>query len=356
VAQVSVLVPAEQPAEDFRFVGQTERLALSSCFQESPAMTCTTCHRPHTSTPIQGTASFDAACMDCHGGGDACNRPADLAVETVTGEPARTVDACVDCHVRRSQPFDLPHIRTADHHIRRRIPLPQDDIPHRAVAVPEGPLTLWDDGRLAELLARPGGERWRKGAEAIGLVSLQRFAEALERLEDFPPPGTPEAREPTAPEGLEPMETSPLFHSIRAAALQSAGRFAEAEKALTDALTLDPFRAGARMSRARTRLVLEDARGVVEDTEVLVKTHPRAYAPWDLRAEMALQIGSLDFASQALKKSLERWPSNAPAWAMLGRIQQQMGQGAEARASYEKARALQPGLPGLPIARPGEGP
>jgi hypothetical protein len=356
VAQVSVLVPADQPAADFRFVGQMERLALSPCFTGSPAMTCTTCHQPHTAVAAQGTASFDAACMDCHGGGDACNRPAGLAVEAVTGEAPRTADGCVDCHVRRSQPFDLPHVRTADHHIRRRIPLPEADIPHRAVAVPEGAVALWDDGRLAPLLAQPGGERWRRGAEAIGLVSLQRFEEALERLEGFPPPGTPEARTPTAPEGLEPMETSPLFHSVRAAAYQSAGRFEEAEKALTDALELDPARAGARMSRARTRLMLGDVRGVLADTEILNQMHPEAYAPWDLRAQMALQMGRIDLATTALLKSLELWPSNAAGWATLGRMQQQLGQDFAAQESFRKAAELQPSLPGLPIRRPSDGP
>jgi hypothetical protein len=356
VAQVSILVPADPPADDFRFVGQMERLALSPCFIGSPALTCTTCHQPHTAVAAQGTASFDAACMECHDGGSACNRPPDLTVETVAGNPARTADGCVDCHVRRSQPFDLPHLRTADHHIRRHIPLPQDDIPHRAVADPAGPVALWDDGRLAVLLAQPGGERWRRGAEALGLVSLQRFEEAMERLEDFPPPGTPEARTSTAPEGVEPLETSPLFHSVRGAVLQAAGRFEEAERALSDALELDPARAGARMSRARTRLALGDVRGVLEDTEILIHSHPRASAPWDARAQMAIQMGRLDLAATALMKSLELWPSNAAGWATLARMQEKLGQEAQARTSFARARTLQPSLPGLPITRPADGP
>ena len=42
----------------------------------------------------------------------------------MTGGEPRSAAGCVDCHVRRSQPFDLTEVRSADHWIRRRIEPP----------------------------------------------------------------------------------------------------------------------------------------------------------------------------------------------------------------------------------------
>ncbi|MEO1369874.1 MAG: cytochrome c3 family protein, partial [Acidobacteriota bacterium] len=67
--------PPAQAGDDFRFVGQLERLALSACFRGVEAMTCATCHDPHRSTAEQGVASFDRVCQTCHGGVEAATVP-----------------------------------------------------------------------------------------------------------------------------------------------------------------------------------------------------------------------------------------------------------------------------------------
>jgi predicted CXXCH cytochrome family protein len=182
--QIPVLVPSGTLV-DFRFVGQVERLALSRCFKSSPAMTCTTCHDPHTGVRAQGVESFDKACVACH---ETLGAHTSLAAAQVTGEPSRSARGCVDCHVRRSQPFDLPHVRTADHFIRRRIERPQHDIPHRQFAAREAELTIFDDSRLRPALERTAGRRWASGVKAMGLVTMGRFAEAAYHFEAFPPP------------------------------------------------------------------------------------------------------------------------------------------------------------------------
>ena len=81
--RIPVLVPKRTLEDDFRFVGQLERLALSACFRKSPAMTCTTCHRPHAGVAAQGVESFDAACRKCHPAVGAGHTT--LTVEQVTG-------------------------------------------------------------------------------------------------------------------------------------------------------------------------------------------------------------------------------------------------------------------------------
>ena len=138
---------------------------------------------------------------------------------------------CVDCHVAYAQPIDLPHVVTADHFIRARLPRPEEvraEVPHRQFLDPAGPMEVHDDGRLAPLWRTPAGERWRDGVRAMGLVSMSRFAEAAKGFSRFPAPGTPAARQPTGPAGLVPLETYPSFHHLRALTLQAQGDLAGA--------------------------------------------------------------------------------------------------------------------------------
>ena len=340
--RLPVLVPANGKAvgDDFRFVGQLERLALSACFRSSAQMTCTTCHQPHRGAAAQGTASFDAVCANCH----PCVDEPNVAVPAVTGEPARTQDGCVDCHVRRSQPFDLPHVRSADHFIRRRISLPQDDIPHRQFADREADLEIYDDGRLAKLLAKPGGKRWRDGVLAMGLVTLGRIEEGARAFGSFPKPGTPAALEPTAPTGLTALETWPSFHELRALSLLATGNPQDAIAAYSDAIALEPLAAGALMGRARLYFDTGDVLGALTDTQTVIDTFPRAEQPWSLRAQMAERLGRPDLAMTAFDAATRIWPSDPVAWLKLGLLVRQRGDGERARAAFERARALKPSL------------
>lgn len=330
--QIPTLVPARRreaslPAE-FRFVGQVEQLAQAPCFRASPEMTCTTCHDPHQGVRAQGLESLEAACRECHAGVHPEGAPAGLTVRAVAGRPARTVAGCVDCHMAYAQPVDLPHIETVDHRVRRHLPPVQPPPPHRALLDPEGPLELFyvdpHDDRLDAAFASEAGRRWLRGVTGLGLAGTGRPGEALPYFEDFPPPASPHARNPTAPEGLTPLETSPLFHHVRAVVLQAAGRLEEALNAYGDALALDAQRAEARIARARLRLDLFDRGaspiGVVQDTEVVIEQHSGAEQPWLLRAELALRLERPDMALQAFEEAVERWPSNPGVWLQIARL------------------------------------
>ena len=337
------LVPA-QPGDDFRFVGQLERLALSPCFRGSPEMTCTSCHLPHTAAAEQGVAAFDQACQRCHAATD-CSRPPSLSVDDVTGAPARSPAGCVDCHVRRSQPFDIPGLVSADHFVRRSIP-PPATAPYRSAADPSGPLAVFDDGRLAAALASDGGRRWSAGLVALGLAKQQRMAEAAGLLAQFPPPGQPEARAVSAPAGLPPLETSADFHHVRGLVLETQGDGVAAEAAYGDALACDPGHPEARLNRGALRLARGDAAGAAEDAALLAGEHPASEMPWNLRALVATRAGDAGAAAAALTQSAARWPSSAAVWQQLGRLRLALGDPG-ARAALERAAALSPSLPGL---------
>ncbi len=346
-AQIPALV-SDRVDDDFRFVGQMERLALSPCFQGTPEMTCSTCHEPHTSAARQGTARFDATCASCH---DFCSRPASLRVEEVTGDPPRTEAGCVDCHLRRSQPYDLPHVRSADHYIRRRIPKPVDDIPHRQFADREGPVRLYDDGRLQPVLSTAAGKRWQAGIEAIGLLTMGRVEDAAARFETFPPPGTEAARAVSAPDPLMPLQNQAAFHQARALTLMATGKVQEALRAFDDAVLLDPLQAGPRLGRARLRFDLGDVEGALVDTQAVIDTYPRAEQPWDFRVYMAERLGRTDLALGAMQRSTRIWPPNASHWFKQGLLLRQQGNEQAAREAIRRARALEPSLE-LPGAGP----
>jgi hypothetical protein len=341
-----VLVPA-RPDVDFRLVSQLERLALSACFRGTPSMTCTTCHLPHAAVAAQGTDDFDQRCLGCHAGSDpTCSRAPDLRVRNVSGEPARTTAGCVDCHVRRSQPFDLPLLRTADHFVRRVIPLP-DTPPMRHFADPDGALTVFGDERTSAARGSEAGRRWTEGLVALGLLKQGQLDQGLSLLDRFPEPGTLEARIGTAPEGLVSLESSAAFHHERGLALSAAGRDAEALAAYGDALALDPHHPEARLNRAALALAAGDVATAVTDTELLVAMHPLAEKPWNLRAHIALRSDDPRAAAGALAASTERWPSDPATWHELGRLLLQGGQTELARAALAEAARLKPGRAGL---------
>jgi Tetratricopeptide repeat len=337
--QIPVLVPRRASA-DFRFVGQLERLALSACFKGSPAMTCTTCHRPHSGVTTQGVASFDQACLRCHRPG---RRHTSLTVRDVTGHEARSAEGCVDCHVRRSQPFDLPHVRSADHFIQRRIARPQDDVPHRPFADREGELALFDDGRLSRALATPAGGRWHSGVLAVGLATLGRFEEAARQF-DLWQAGAAGGGPPDATAPLADLAAQPSFHTMRGMVAMAGGKAAAARAAFAEALALDPRDADALMSRARLRFDTGDVAGALADTQAVIEAWPEAERPWDLRAEMAARAGRPDLVRAALEASARRWPSNARVWLGLARLRADGGDAAGAQQALARARSLDPGL------------
>jgi hypothetical protein len=340
-AQIPVIV-AQRESPDFRFVGQVERLSRSACFTRSSSMTCTTCHQPHTPVAEQGTASFDAACARCH---EVAPKHTSQTVRDVTSHDARTPAGCVDCHVRRSQPFDLPHVRTADHFIRRRIERPQDDLPHRQFSDRDGPVAIYDDGRLAPALRTPEGQRWEAGVIGMSLVAMGRFEEAARHLARFPPSGTPPARQPFVPPGFAPLETQAPFHTVRGLLSMAKGEFDQAVAAFTDATAVDALAPQARLHLARLSLGLGDVVRALRETQLVIDAFPRSEQPWDLRVEIAERVGRPDLALSALDASTRVWPSNPRAWVRLGQLAA-AGNPERARQALARARALSPSVAG----------
>ena len=153
--------------------------------------------------------------------------------------------------------------------------------------------------------------------------------------------------QPAAPVGLVPLETEPSFHHARGIALMIANRPEEALAAFSDALKLDPYYAGARMERARLRMLTGDVPGALEDTRFVLDAHPDAEKPWNLNTTIALQTGRVGMAASALETSTERWSSDAAAWQQLAFLYRQLGQQQKAQQALARAQVLQPSIPGF---------
>jgi len=337
-----VLVPA-LPDDDFRFVAQLDRLVLSACFRGSPDMTCTTCHAPHRAVAAQGPASFEAACLRCHAAAD-CTRPPELTVIEVTGAESRTAQGCVDCHVRRSQPYDLAGVRTTDHWIRSRIARPSTAPPR---AQHGGPLALFDDGRLAVALDSDGGRAWASGLVALGLWRRGDVKQAAELLDQLPPPGTPATEWPAPPAPLTPLPLSGSFHFVRGLVLEAQGRIGDAVKAYGDAAQADHGAPEPLVNRGALRLTYGDSASARKDADWILSRYPRSEAAFNLGARAMARDGNLEAAADALVQSTLCWPSDAGVWHELGRLYLTLGQADLAHAAFTQAAALEPSRPGL---------
>lgn len=337
--------------DDFRFVAHHERLALSRCFTESDDMTCISCHAPHAGIAAQGTDAFDTRCTGCHDAADRavlsapsasrCNRPDDLAVRDVTGAAPRGEAGCVDCHVRRSQPFDLGHVAVADHFVRRAIPR-AETVPLRPFHDPDGQLVVFPHGGYDGALDTPAGERWARGVVGMAYVKQGRFAEADAAFSAFTVPEHPDALVPTAPPGLEPLETSPAFHHVRGLVAEHLGRAADAERSYRHALQLDPTHASARLNLAGLLLARGELAGTRDALTALLDRYPASAKAWNLMARFGARVGDLPGAASALARSVSLWPSDATVHRELARLLDELGDETGAELARRRARALSP--------------
>ena len=81
---------------------------------------------------------------------------------------------------------------------------------------------------------------------------------------------------------------------------------------------------------------------VVEQAEILTEQYPEATVVWNILGVSRTQIGKLDEAIEAYKKSISLKPDFALAHYNLGSTLQELGRLDEAEASFTKAIALKP--------------
>ncbi|MGB0953218.1 MAG: cytochrome c3 family protein [Planctomycetota bacterium] len=322
---------AQDAGGDFRFVSQVQRMAMSECFQESQAMTCTTCHNPHLPPRMQSVVQRNQACVDCHSS----------MVET-HDKGAN----CVTCHMPRRQPFDLPHVRIADHNIGIHPTYAEDEVlPFRPVESPEGQWKLFTQRPLDAL---PFSEREKDGLKAMALMEKGHHARAQVLFDSLPKAGTAAAIQRLEGESKPGVLRLPQFHFLRGRSLTASQRPEEAIAAYRDALRLDADLAEAAINLA---WLLREAQQTEEagwSGETLAERFPLSEASQNVLFSLAMDQGNHEKALEAAYESLRRNPDQAALLQAIGRIHAQAGRLQDAQRYLIEAFRHEPDLPGLP--------
>ena len=294
----------------FEIVGAAYRLRQSQCFRKS-ALTCTTCHNPHTAQ--ESADHYTAACRQCHAA------KLDALVQT-RRHPAST--DCAGCHMPKRRTQDAVHVIMTDHLIQRR--KPASDL-------------------LAEIAERPR-------ADYRGAI-VPYFPDALTRPQDELYLGVAQANDSaTRTEGIARLSaTIAKFHPAAAEyylqlgdALRASGRFAEAIAPYEEAVRREPQSALAleRLGLGLTRVKrFADADAVFKDA---LRLAPGDARMWTHRATSYLEQDRIAEAAAAFEKALAIDPQIPEAHNGLAGARMKSGDAAGAEAEFRAAIAIRP--------------
>ncbi|HEY6385846.1 MAG TPA: multiheme c-type cytochrome [Candidatus Acidoferrum sp.] len=151
---------------------QSEALAQSVCKRKSgDAMSCTSCHDPHSSPSPEGKASFyRAKCLACHG--------PSFGAKHHAGNPN-----CVQCHMPAINSARIAHTQATDHRILRDPLMPVQNLapPSRPLLVRFPPDSRKEDLRDLSLawtsLAESGMESAIPQAEESLRKAVQEYSD-----------------------------------------------------------------------------------------------------------------------------------------------------------------------------------
>jgi hypothetical protein len=89
-------------------------LARSACYLKSGALSCTTCHDPHTDAdPVP--AHTDRICLNCHAGPGKFTAPTSAQGQVC---PVNARSGCTSCHMPRQAISGIPYARFTQHWIK----------------------------------------------------------------------------------------------------------------------------------------------------------------------------------------------------------------------------------------------
>jgi predicted CXXCH cytochrome family protein len=269
--------------EKLRAVSQFEALAQSACKRSAgDALTCTTCHDPHSSPkPAERVAYYRAKCLNCHR-------------DEFAAKHHLEQQDCSACHMPRVQALDVAHTQDRDHRILR-IPAPRAQNPASAV-----------DAATAPPIAP--------------------------QLAQFPPTHGPES-----PRGL-----ALAWSAMAAAGSQYAAD--QAKKFLPAAAVEnpeDPLILQALGYHEQSRGLLPQAR---EHYERALRANPLAVDAAANLALLEAQQGNFDRAIALWKAAFARYPGRSTLGIDLARAQCLGGHGDDSRASLARVLQFNPDL------------
>lgn len=216
-------------------------------------------------------------------------------------------------------------------------PLPTPPDPPRLVDAPEYERCLQMlDGdpegarNLADNWAMEGGGEAAAHCAALAILNLgeaERAAEALERI---------------AARSQAGLAARAAVFGQAGEAWIAAGRPQRAHAALTLALALTPADPDLLTERALASLALDRPAEALGDAELVVGADPSRGEAWIVRAAALRRLERMDPAKDSIAQALRLEPDNVEALLERGIIRQAQGDGAGARADWERVVELAP--------------
>lgn len=361
---LSLFVSSAGDDEEIGVISHADRMRSSRCFTETVAqggaMTCTTCHDPHSTFRDRGPEYFDTTCRSCHSVeslATAIENP-DLRTAHVEGS------GCATCHMPYQAAGEAPHASFTDHRIRvvtqgsesDRLPS-TDDLEPYFEKDRSGPGADRYAGIASIVLARQRGDsqRYRDGITRLesyaslhpddgearylagfALVALGEMDRAIPHLEAAAQAGEIPERLNTLAEayaaiGREPMlveatyrralAVQPALATIRVNLgrfLQAQGRLGEAEAEYAAAASEMPWLAEAHFNLGTAKLAQGDLEPARRSLDEAIRLDPDYGKALGNRAILALQEGDRRAAGAFLARAAAASPRDPVILANWG--------------------------------------
>lgn len=309
------------------------RLRQSRCYVQSPGkLSCLTCHDPHRKIPrIKQAAYYRKKCMQCHNLHDC-----EMEEMGKTIDPAKS--DCVSCHMAKARPWDVVHVTTTDHLIRRKKPATdltaarEEEFPeHRPLDI--GPYfptrtgsdPLFDVYKGFGVSYSPTKEtntQWRLAFEKTRPHSVAAFVTVGRGLLEN---GDTTGAISILSQAVKSFPDDAPAHWTLGSALLRADHVPAAVAELERALALDGgdpgiqgtladayWRAGAR-SKARSAY------------ERALSSRPNSWKTWQSYGYALQQMGKRDDALHALQKAIALNPRDSYSYAVSAAILENQG-------------------------------
>ena len=295
------------------------RLRKSQCFLKSNgAMTCTTCHDPHTTA-----ANYSEACRKCHA--------------NMTANHPGAVTECISCHMPKRQTDDVVNAMMTDHWIQRR-PLPRQltkASPYRGEVVPYYP---------APLLYVAVAQVALQNNVAEGAAELSRLLAQFKprEAEFYMMLGQAQNSVDAFEQALRIQPDSPRILIALAGALKSAGLFSRAAETLKRAIEISPRNTAAWYQSGALDFSLGHIPEAIDKMRKAVSLDPDFAGARTGLAEILWRAGKIDEAQDKLREALRTNPYDPGAYDLIGRVLAGKGSAPESLFDFEKATRLRP--------------
>ncbi|MFT5285223.1 MAG: tetratricopeptide (TPR) repeat protein [Planctomycetota bacterium] len=336
-----------KPIEDrFEINHHAYRLMQSPCFVESEgSMNCVTCHSPHSRPTIEERpAYYRRKCMQCHEV-DSCSFEGRLDAHEVESND------CAGCHMPERRTQDVV-LATATDHLIRRAPAPKsflEELEEDEEFELQGAAYFFAD-------RGPHGEELKLHQ---GLFQIRNGSvEGLDELQALVNKEQPETAEPYLDLGRGYLVTNRYDLAVQnfsrvtelfpersvgwrslGEALVLTGSHAEAKRALTRALELEPdhpdnhFAMGKLLGATQFQPALKHYRDGLD-------LRPNDEGALEAIAMLLLERGRFARAATRFERAIEADPRNAELYRGLGTARVRQGQWAQALQAWDRGAAV----------------